>query len=73
MWTLAQISGHNLLNAVIWIVVAGVVFWLLNWLVDYVGVPEPFKKVARVVIAVAIVVVLINALFSIAGHPFITW
>lgn len=70
---LAQMSGNNVVNALIWIVVAGVIFWLLNWLIAYVGIPEPFNKVAKVVIAVVAVVLLINALLSIAGHPVFTW
>lgn len=68
-----MISGHNVMLAIIWIVIAGVCFWLLDWLIRYVGVPEPFAKVARVVLAIACVVVLINALLTLAGKPFIVW
>lgn len=70
---LAQISGSALVSAVIWIIIAAVIFWLLNWLVGYIGVPEPFNKVIRVVIAIAAVLILINALLTIAGHPLIVW
>ena len=70
---LAAISGSTLVNAVIWILVAGLIFWLLNWLINYVGVPEPFNKIAKVLIAIVAVVMLINALLTIAGKPFINW
>ena len=70
---LATISGPAVVSAVIWIIVAGLIFWLLTWLIAYVGLPEPFAKVAKVVIAVAAVIILINALLSIAGSPFIAW
>lgn len=70
---LAAISGDQLINAVIWIVVAGVIFWLVTWLISYVGLPEPFAKVAKVIVAVVAVVFLINALLSLAGKPFINW
>ena len=70
---LAIISGDAVVQAVIWIIVAGVIFWLCNWLISYVGIGEPFSKVAKVVIAVVAVVFLINALLTIAGRPFIRW
>jgi hypothetical protein len=70
---LAAISGETVVHAVIWIIIAGVIFWLVNWLIDYAGVPAPFNKVARVVLAIVAVLILINALLSIAGHPIIAW
>jgi len=44
------------------IVIMGCIFAILWWLIDYVGLPEPFHKVARVILAVAAVVWLINKL-----------
>lgn len=73
MELLAQISGSAVVSALIWIIVLGIVFWLLWWLVSYVGLPEPFNKVARVILAVAAVIVLINCLLSLAGHPLVHW
>lgn len=70
---LAAISGQALVNAFIWVVVAAVVWWLLNWLLGYIGVPEPFNKVAKVILAVLAVVILINALLTLTGQPFIRW
>ena len=68
---LSAITGDALISAVIWIIIAGVIFFLLNWLITYVGVGEPFLKVAKVIIAVVVVVMLINALLIIVGRPFI--
>lgn len=69
----AQISGDALVHWLVYLVVLGIVFWLLWWLVAYVGLPEPFNKVARVVLAVAAVLVLINVLLAMAGHPLMRW
>ena len=66
-------SGPVLISAIIYIVILGIVFWLLWWLVNYINPPEPFKKVANVVLAVAAVLVLIGVLMGIAGHPIIRW
>ena len=68
---MAAISGEALIWALIWIIIAGVIFWLLNWLIAYVGIGEPFNKVAKVIIAVVTVLFLINALLTLAGRPFI--
>lgn len=70
---LGQISGENVLWAVIWVIVIGVCFYLLNWLIDYVGLPMPFSKVAKVILAIAAVVLLINLLMGLGGHSFIRW
>lgn len=70
---LAVISGESVVSTLIWLICIGLIFWLLWWLIAYIGLPEPFNKVARVILAVAAVVVLINVLLSLAGHPLIRW
>lgn len=49
------------------LIIAGVIFWLLSWAIDYVGVPEPFRKVARVVLVLLAVFILIGLLLSLVG------
>ncbi len=68
---MATLNGNDLVSAVIWIIVVGLIFWLLTWLIGYCGLPEPFNKIARVLIAVVAVLLLINALLSFAGHPLV--
>lgn len=68
-----MISAEAVVSGVIFLIVMGMVFWLLWWLADYVGLPEPFNKVIHVVLAVAAVVVLIGILMGLAGHPIIRW
>ena len=70
---LAAISGQAIVSALIWLIVLGVIWWLLWWLISYVGLPEPFAKVARVILAVAAVIVLINVLLTLAGKPLVNW
>lgn len=71
MQLLGFISGETLIQALIWIVVAGLVFWILNWAIAKIGLPEPFAKIAMVLLVLIVVIVAINALLLIAGHPFI--
>lgn len=71
--TMAAISGEQLVTLVIWLLIAGTIFWLLSWLIDYVNPAEPFKKIARVVIAIIAVILCINALLGLIGKSFIAW
>lgn len=70
---LGLISGEGVISALVWLICIGLIFWLLFWLIGYVGLPEPFAKVAKVILAVASVLVLINVILSIAGHPIVRW
>jgi len=66
-----MITVSALLGVLIWLVIIGCVFVLLWWIVGYIGLPEPFNKIVRVIIALAAVIFLINMLLGIAGHPLI--
>lgn len=62
-----MISGSALLSLLILIIVAGLIFYLLWWLIGYCGLPEPFNKVARVILAIVAVIFLINVLLQVGG------
>jgi hypothetical protein len=66
-----MIAGSTLLSLLISLVIAGLIFWLIWWFIGYVGLPEPFNKVARVLIGLVALVFLINLLMGINGHPLI--
>jgi len=61
------LSLQGLVTVVVYLIVAGLIMWLLWWLVDYVGLPEPFNKVARVILAILAVLVVIGILLSLVG------
>lgn len=63
-----MISGAVLLSLLVSLVIAGLIFWLIWWFIGYVGIPEPFNKVIRVVIGLVAIVYLINILLSLGGH-----
>jgi hypothetical protein len=64
-----MISLSAVITVVIYLVVAGLIFWLLWWLVNYIAPPEPFRKVANVILAVAGVLVVCGILLSLVGGP----
>ena len=65
-----MISLSAMVSVIIYLIVAGLVFWLLWWLINYVGLPEPFDKIANVILAIAAVLVIIGILLSLTtGQP----
>jgi len=59
----------DLLNLLVIVIVFGLVFYLLWWLIGTIGLPEPFDKVARVLVALVAVVFLIGILTGSVNFP----
>lgn len=68
---IAAMSIGGLVPLLINVIVAGLILWLLWWLIAFVGLPEPFAKVARVILAVVAVIWIINLLLGLTGNAFI--
>lgn len=62
-------SMSFLLSLFVTIVIAGLVFWLLWWFIDFVGLPEPFNKVARVLIGLFAIIFVLSLLIAGPSHP----
>lgn len=73
LFLIAAVTSNNLVDLVINVVIAGLIFWLLWWVIHYAGIPQPFLKVLEVIIAVCAVLWLINVLLGITGNSFITF
>jgi len=56
-----------LVYLVLYIVIVGVVIWLLLYLVDAVPIPEPFHRAARIAITVIGVLIVILLLLNFLG------
>ena len=54
----------GLLGLLITVIILGLVFYLFWWLIGYIGLPEPFDKVARVIVALVAVIVLLDIVFG---------
>ncbi len=64
-----SLSLAGLVELVIYLIVVGAILALLIWLIGYAGVPEPFAKIARIIIMVFAVLLAINILLGFAGTP----
>lgn len=66
-----MITLSSLVMLVVWLLVAGLVYWLCLWVIGQFGVPEPFNKVIRVILAIIVFLIVINAVLTLLGHPII--
>jgi hypothetical protein len=70
---LLAINGSAVVTVFITIIVVALICWLVWWLIGYMGLPQPFDKVLRVIVAVVAVIFLINAILTLVGASFIHW
>ena len=68
----ASISVEGLLSVIVYLIIIGLIFWCIWWFLGYVGVPEPFNKVIRVILGLIALVLIINLLLGLAGTPIFT-
>lgn len=61
---LAAPSVEGLITILIYLVVLGLILWLCWWFIGYVGLPEPFNKVARVLIGLVAFILLLYLLLG---------
>lgn len=59
-----MISLSALLYALLTLVVVGLIFWVIDWFISYANPPEPFKNVARVILALGAMLLVVGALIS---------
>jgi hypothetical protein len=57
----------SLVYLVVYIVVIGVVLWLLNYLIDSVPLQDPFRRVAKIALTVIGVLIIILLLLNFVG------
>jgi len=62
-------SIEALLHAIIWLAVVGLIFYVLWWALGKIALPEPFNKVATVLLVVIGAVVIIYFLLGMIGSP----
>lgn len=51
-----------MISLLISVIVLGVIAYIVFWGINYIGIPEPFDKIARVILVVIIVIYLLKML-----------
>ncbi len=62
-----MISLSGAVQVVLYLVVGGLIFWLLYFLINFIDPPEPFKKIALCILVILAVLVCIGLLLSLIG------
>ena len=62
-----MIEVSSLLSLLVTLLIGGLIFWLIWWAIERAGLPEPFHKVAIVVVTFCAVAFLINLLLGLSG------
>jgi hypothetical protein len=70
-----MISIEGVVQVILYLLGAGIVFGLLLYLINYVGGQfpgaGPFVKIARIILVVLAVLVLIGVVMALMGHPLV--
>ena len=62
-----------LLGLIVALVIAGLLFWLVIWFVDWVGLPEPFNKVVKVLVGLVVLLYVASILLGGVSPPMHYW
>lgn len=57
-----------LISLVVYLVIAGLIWWAVSTIVNAIPMPEPIKTVVNVVMIVIICLIVLYALLGIIGH-----
>ncbi len=57
----------DLIGVLIYLVIFGLIVYVLWWGLEKIGLPEPFNKIATVILVLVIVVLLVELLLSLTG------
>lgn len=59
---------ESLISVVIYLIIAGLLWWAVNTIVGVLPLPEPVKTVINVVMIVILCLIVIYALLGLIGH-----
>lgn len=68
---LAAVSGEQVLNAFVYLVIWALILWVLHWGLHKIAPPEPWMKIGTVALVLLTVIIVINVLLSFVGKDFI--
>lgn len=57
------IGGSPIITAVIWLVIIGIIWWV----VDYFKIPDPINKIIKIILVVGAIWILISFLLNLTG------
>ncbi len=65
------IGWAGFVDLIVWLVIAAIIYGILKWGLTELAIPDPFNKVIKAILIIAVVILLINAILSFVGAGFI--
>ncbi len=62
--------GILLLNAALWLVIFGILYFIIDWGLTRLALPDPFNRVLNGLLVFAVVLCVINVVLLMIGRPF---
>lgn len=62
------LTSATLLSVIIWLVVAGLIYFVIDWGLKKIALPQPFDTIARVVLVLITVVLIVSALLGLTSN-----
>jgi hypothetical protein len=56
-----------LINLIIYLLVVGILYWLVMYVIDAIPLPQPANRIAKIVVTVLVVLVILLLLLQVAG------
>lgn len=69
--TLSVITGDSLVSLLVWLIVFGLIAYILWWAISKIPMVEPVKTIVTAIFALIVAIVLINLLLGLVDHQFI--
>lgn len=66
-----MIGVDVLIRLIVLLVVVGLIAWVAFWALREIAPPEPFNKVARVLLVLFVALFIISLLLSLVGYPLV--
>ena len=60
-----MISG--LINLIVWLLVVGILYLLVVWVIDSIPIPDPANRIIKLVLGVVLALIVILALLDLVG------
>lgn len=59
---------ETLIQLVVYLVIAGLIWWAVSTVINVIPMPEPIKTVVNVIMVVIICLIVLYALLGLVGH-----
>lgn len=60
---------QEILQAILWLVIIGVLYFIVNWGIARMGLPDIIDRALNWILVALVVAVVLNVILGLVGHP----